>query len=121
MPHRLRVVTWNLWGRYGPWQQRAPRIGETLERLDPDVVCLQEVWTAGGVTAADALASTLGLHVVFSPTRMPPVEPESGADGLGMAVLGRWELTGEQRRPLPTALPGAPSMLLIATFASPSG
>jgi endonuclease/exonuclease/phosphatase family metal-dependent hydrolase len=52
---------------------------------------------------------------------MPPVEPESGADGLGMAVLGRWEVIHEQRRQLSTAVPGAATTLLTVTFAHPSG
>ncbi len=116
----LRVVTWNVWGRYGPWRERAPKITETLQRLDPDVVCLQEVWTVGGRTQADDLAEDLGLHAAFDRTRMPDVEPESGADALGMAVLGRWAVLDRQRHELPN-LPGDPSSLLIVTFAHPAG
>ncbi len=119
--HSLRVVTWNIWGRYGPWRERAPRITETLQRLDPDVVCLQEVWTAGGRTQADDLAEALGLHAGFERTRMPDVVPGSGADELGMAVLGRWPVLARQRHELPTDLPGDPSALLVVTFAHPAG
>lgn len=114
-------MTWNVWGRYGPWLERASKITETLQRLDPDVVCLQEVWTADGRTQADDLAEGLGLHAVFDRTRMPNVEPESGADGLGMAVLGRWSVLDRQRHDLPTDLPGDPSSLLIVTLAHPAG
>ena len=64
MQHSLRVVTWNVWGRYGPWRERAPLITETL-----------------------------GRHTAFARTWMPEVEPGWGADGLGMAgrwpVLGQ--------------------------------
>ena len=121
MQHSLRVVTWNVWGRYGPWRERAPLISETLRRLDPDVVCLQEVWTADGRTHADDLAAELGLHAVFARTRMPDVEPGSGADGLGMAVLGRWPVLDQGRAELPTALPGDAAALLVVTFGHPSG
>ncbi len=119
--HSLRVVTWNVWGRYGAWLEWAPRITETLQRLDPDVVCLQEVWTVGGRTQADGLAEDLGSHAAFDRTRMPDVEAESGADGLGMAVLGRWPAIDRRRQELPTDLPGYPSSLLIVTLAHPAG
>lgn len=121
MEHSLRVVTWNVWGRYGPWLERAPRITEALQRLDPDVVCLQEVWTVDDRTQADALAEDLSLHAVFDRTRMPAVEAESGADGLGMAVLARWPVLDRQRHELPMDLPGDPTSLLIATFLTPRG
>ncbi|CAN5598450.1 hypothetical protein BH23ACT3_BH23ACT3_21470 [soil metagenome] len=39
----LRVMTWNLWWRFGDWERRAPAIVEVLRQQDPDVVCLQEV------------------------------------------------------------------------------
>ncbi len=103
----MRAVTWNVWGRYGPWLERAPKITETLQRLDSDVVCLQEVWTAGGRTQADDLAEALGLHAVFDRTRMPDVEPESGVDGLGVAV-GRWPVLDRQRQELPPICPVSP-------------
>ena len=34
----MRVVTWNLWWRFGPWEARFPAIQETIRRLDPDVL-----------------------------------------------------------------------------------
>src|SRR5262245_33223956 len=41
---RLRVLTWNLWWRFGPWQARQPAIIATLRRIDADVIALQETW-----------------------------------------------------------------------------
>ena len=41
---RLRVLSWNLWWRFGPWEDRLPAIVDTVKRLDPDIACLQEVW-----------------------------------------------------------------------------
>ena len=41
---RVRVLSWNIWWRYGPWEARRPAIAATLPQLDADVVCLQEVW-----------------------------------------------------------------------------
>jgi hypothetical protein len=40
----LRLLEWNLWWRFGPWEERGPAIEATVAAHDPDVVCLQEVW-----------------------------------------------------------------------------
>ncbi|HEY3495020.1 MAG TPA: endonuclease/exonuclease/phosphatase family protein [Polyangiaceae bacterium] len=39
----LRVVTLNIWNRSGPWRERLALIREGVERLEPDVIGLQEV------------------------------------------------------------------------------
>ena len=63
----LRVLTWNLWWRFGPWEARQPAILETLRRVDADVVCLQEVWEhGGGANQAADLAGALGYHHVYA-------------------------------------------------------
>ena len=33
----MRVMTWNLWWRFGAWEQRQRAIVETIRRADPDV------------------------------------------------------------------------------------
>ena len=38
----VRVLTWNVWGRFGPWQQRQAAIAAVLAAAEADVVCLQE-------------------------------------------------------------------------------
>ena len=65
----VKVATWNLWWRFGPWEARQPAIVETLRQADADLVCLQEVWAEedGPDQAAD-LAAALGLHHVRSST-----------------------------------------------------
>ena len=92
---RIRVLTWNLWWRFGPWEARRPAIAATLARLDADVVCLQEVWDDGEVNFAAELAGDLGFdHVYGSGTEQ---------DGLrfGNAVLSRWPITSSAVLPLP--------------------
>lgn len=92
----VRVATWNLWWRYGPWEERLPAIVETLRRLDPDVVCLQEVWSADGRSAAATVADALGHEVVEA------VGVDLGGIGFGNAVTSRWPIVGSDRRPLPS-------------------
>ncbi|MEV0622168.1 endonuclease/exonuclease/phosphatase family protein [Nonomuraea sp. NPDC050404] len=39
---RVRVLTWNVWGEYGPYAERSGRIEKLVGELSPDVVALQE-------------------------------------------------------------------------------
>ena len=92
---RVRIVTWNLWGRLGEWQARAAGIARMLEGLRPDIVCLQETWQNGGDDQAAALAKRLGMTHAFAMDR------RDGALVQGVAVLSRWPLADVAQRPLP--------------------
>ena len=59
---RVRVATWNLWGRYGPWEARLPVIVENLRTIDADILALTEVWEDDTRSQAGELADALGLH-----------------------------------------------------------
>lgn len=116
-PRRLRVVTWNLWWRFGPWRQRREAIRTALRELRPDVVGLQEVWADDTENLAGTLAEDLGLHWTWAPSDRPErwnrrlapegaapqgatpngASPGGGAPGaaptaydVGNAVLSRW-------------------------------
>ncbi|MEZ5375469.1 MAG: endonuclease/exonuclease/phosphatase family protein [Acidimicrobiales bacterium] len=62
----MRVATWNLWWRFGPWEERQPAIRAALADIDADVVLLQEVFgpTADHHDQAEDLADHLGMHWV---------------------------------------------------------
>jgi len=83
---RLRVLTWNIWWRYGPWERRRPAIAATLARLDADVIALQEVWGDGTTNLAAELAAELGYHHVFASSM------EREGIGFGNALLSRWPI-----------------------------
>ena len=91
----LRVLTWNLWHRFGPWEARRPAIAATLARLDADVVCLQEVWADEEQGFADELAERLGFHPAYG-SRLE-------VDGVrfGNAILSRWPITATDVLALP--------------------
>ena len=60
---RMRIVTWNLWWRFGDWESQAP-IHQTLEHINADVICLQEVWSSEtGQDQVKELAEHLNLHL----------------------------------------------------------
>jgi endonuclease/exonuclease/phosphatase family metal-dependent hydrolase len=85
---RVRVVTWNIWAQYGPWQERAPAIEQTLRRIDADIVALQEVWEDDRRNQAHELAAALGYSE-------PVFAANLERDGMraGNAVMARWPIT----------------------------
>ncbi|POX47964.1 endonuclease/exonuclease/phosphatase family protein [Streptomyces sp. Ru72] len=122
----MRVVTWNVWGCFGPWRDRAPRLLETLATLRPDIVCLQETWVTHDTGQADDLAAQLGMQAVFSRSRMPEPAPAPNAVELGLAILGRWPILEYRRERLPDGTDGPlpatdPSVALVVTFDHPAG
>jgi endonuclease/exonuclease/phosphatase family metal-dependent hydrolase len=91
----VRIATWNLWWRFGPWEARQPAIAETLRRLDADIVCLQEVWDDGTANQAAILAAGLGYaHCYASRLTIDGVR-------FGNAVLSRWPIEGREALELP--------------------
>jgi exonuclease III len=62
----IRIMTWNVWGRFGPWQQRRAGILQTLRDAAPDVVLLQECWFDDtGTDQAHELAAEFELSSCF--------------------------------------------------------
>jgi len=58
----VRVVTWNVWGRYGPgWETRQAALEDTLAEVEPDLVCLVEAWRYGESSQPERVARRLGL------------------------------------------------------------
>jgi len=82
----LRVMTWNLWWHFGPWEQRQRLLVDTIRSVDPDVVCLQEVWSDESADQLDDLAGALGLETV----RTDPVF--YSGQSFGNAVMSRWPI-----------------------------
>jgi endonuclease/exonuclease/phosphatase family metal-dependent hydrolase len=70
----VKLVTYNIWGlpswMTGSRRGRYPRIAREIERLEPDIVLLQEAWTAkarGSVptNGAWSVARAAGQHTFF--------------------------------------------------------
>jgi endonuclease/exonuclease/phosphatase family metal-dependent hydrolase len=114
----LRVMTWNLWWRFGPWQARQQPIAAVVAEQDPDVVLLQEVWGADGTSAAHVLAEAVGGEVAITDDTSP-----RGGVGFHNAIISRrWPLGDVESRPLP-AEDGRPGhrRVLSANVTSPWG
>jgi endonuclease/exonuclease/phosphatase family metal-dependent hydrolase len=66
-PADLTVVTLNLWHDQRDWPRRLSVILAGLRRLDPDVICLQEVLQHRALrNQAETLADSLGCRVHFT-------------------------------------------------------
>jgi endonuclease/exonuclease/phosphatase family metal-dependent hydrolase len=93
----MRVLTWNLWWQFGPWQQRQRAIAEELSSVDADLVLLQEVWAGVDGDQADALAAATGQQVART------LDGGGRPQELGNAVLSRWPLETVEQVSLPAA------------------
>jgi endonuclease/exonuclease/phosphatase family metal-dependent hydrolase len=92
----IRVVTWNVWGRYGAdCEARQAALEQTLEQTAPDLVCLVEAWRQGDSTQPGRVAARLGhAHHRF----VGEWEQEDWVSGIGF--VSRWPMTEPRRRPL---------------------
>lgn len=95
----VRVVTWNVWGRYGAdWEARQSLLEETLAETAPDVVCLIEAWSQDGTAQPGRIAARLGLeHHQFT----GDWRQEDWVSGIGL--VSRWPMTAPDCRPLRSA------------------
>lgn len=123
----MRVVSWNLWWRFGGnWRERESRIVSTLRDLSPDVIALQEVWAADGVTQADVIADALGMHASFAapslpPPPQPPEEPDQVGVELGCGLVARWPLLHTRMHRLPSKHRSFQPVVLLGTIDHPEG
>jgi len=94
----LKLVTYNIWGlpswMTGARSGRYPRIARELERLDPDVILLQEAWTAKARKSAPAyghwsIARPAWQHTFFQQS--------------GLMTLSRFPIIGGQFYPFSRA------------------
>jgi endonuclease/exonuclease/phosphatase family metal-dependent hydrolase len=119
----MRILTWNLWWRYGPWRQRGPAIAATLADVAPDVCGLQEVWGSSAVNQAAELADGLGMHWCWAPLPISARrQAEHGTDmAIGNAVLSRWPILSRTELPLPVGEVEQPRVALHARIDAPAG
>jgi endonuclease/exonuclease/phosphatase family metal-dependent hydrolase len=96
----MRIVSWNLWWRYGPWEKRREAIAATLAEISPDVCGLQEVWQASGQNQAAELAARLGMHWCWAAASSS--RDERGEElTVGNAILSRWPIASYAQAGLP--------------------
>jgi endonuclease/exonuclease/phosphatase family metal-dependent hydrolase len=110
-----RVVTWNVWGRYGEWAARLDEIMAELKGFAPDVVCLEEAWTTPEESQAHLVGEALDLPHQFSWCDWP----ENGWTS-GVAICSRWPIVSRETRRLTGAADRAGSAM-YAQIEGPRG
>ncbi len=116
----VRVLTWNVWGRFGPWEARERRIVADLIGAAPDVVVLQESWrTDDGSSQAERLAGELGFGHWFAGTGSLAFDGWSPV----AAIVSRWPIADPVQTPLvgPEPLRGWPGEVLAGVIDGPRG
>lgn len=112
----MRVLTWNLWWRFGPWEERQPAIAAEIEQVGADVVFLQEVWASGDEDQAYQLGERFGYNVARSH------RDDGRRHDFGNAILSRWPILQHETLilPGPDGKPGHRSAV-AAQVESPDG
>jgi endonuclease/exonuclease/phosphatase family metal-dependent hydrolase len=124
---RVRVVTWNVWWRFGPaWRQRQHGLLTTLRSANADVVALQECWGAGQTSQAHEFADELARHAAFVAPGLPPApDPPETADQAGVEVgiglLSRWPIVQVRSVEMPARHRAPAPVAMTATLAHPAG
>jgi endonuclease/exonuclease/phosphatase family metal-dependent hydrolase len=124
---RVRIMTWNVWWRFGPdWRRRQRGLLHTLRAIDADVVALQEVWGTAETTQAHGFADQLGFHAEFAaPSYPPPSDVPRTADEegvtLGLGLLSRWPITNLRRVQMPARHRTLVPVTMVATVQHPTG
>ena len=114
----LRAVTWNVWGRFGPWEQRGSAIVSVLRAAQPDIVLLQEAWSAvDGGDQVDDLARQLGLPHHCATAR----DLTFGDWGPVNAIVSRWPLVDVAEHRLDSIDDGWGGVVLRAVVDGPRG
>jgi endonuclease/exonuclease/phosphatase family metal-dependent hydrolase len=114
----LRAVTWNVWGRFGPWEQRRPAIESALTASAADLVFLQEAWSAvDGGDQADELGRHLGLAHHCATAR----DLLFGDWGPVNAIISRWPLVDVAEHALVPVDDGWGGLVLRAVVDGPRG
>src|SRR4249919_2458414 len=113
----MRILSWNLWWRYGPWERRRDAIAATLAEVEPDLCGLQEVWGAQGENQAADLAGRLGMHWYWT-----AASRERDGLTLGNAILSRWPITAQAQAELPAGGPAEEGRIAVhARIDTPGG
>ena len=104
----MRVLTWNLWWRFGPWEPRQASIRAELGAVAPDIAFLQEVWATDERDQGTELAEATGLQLAR--TRRLTGEREGQPQEFGNAILSRWPIEVLEQITLPGPTGRAPSL-----------
>jgi endonuclease/exonuclease/phosphatase family metal-dependent hydrolase len=112
----IEVASINIWNRFGPWEERLPRLREGLRALAPDVVGLQEVLVVkdAGFDQNALLTDGLGYHHAWGCHSKSP-------HPVGNAIFSRFPVKSQAVFDLPQGGTHEHRCVVHARLASPHG
>ena len=115
----MRVLTLNIWKDEGDLTARLEMIVAECRLLQPDIICLQEVYADATMDVGKWLADALGLTRVGVPAR---TKQRSGVlSSSGLAILSRLPLLAEESLDLPTSAADGGRKALYGDFGTSKG
>lgn len=115
----MRVLTLNIWKDEGDLDARLEMIAEECHLLQPDMICLQEVYSDATLNAGEWLADALGLTRAGVPAR---TKQRSGVlSSSGLAILSRLQPLAEESLDLPSSAADSGRKALSAVFETANG
>jgi endonuclease/exonuclease/phosphatase family metal-dependent hydrolase len=123
MSPTVRVVTWNLWWRFGAWQERHEAIAAQLAATAADIICLQEVWATETGNLAGDLAQRLTMHWTHArleKSKLWQARLSGTTATIGNAILSRWPIKDTAVLQLPAGdMPSEGRTAISARIAAP--
>ncbi len=114
----LKLLTLNLWHDQGPWERRCRRIRQWLDRLDPDVVALQEVLRGPSRDQLKELFADRKMGFEFAAATRFWRDPSLQ---FGNAIAARFPLRDREEHKLPESGDGETRVALSVTVETPHG
>jgi endonuclease/exonuclease/phosphatase family metal-dependent hydrolase len=110
----FRAATLNIWQKFGPWEERMPRLCRALQADLPDVIGLQEVRKESAFDQLAVLGKSLGLHHVYGATF------DDGFGQTGNGILSRFPVITSETIALPQGKNQEWRCLVYALLDTPS-
>jgi len=107
----LRVMTWNVWWRFGAWGERQGGLLQTMRDSSADIIAVQECWP----DQIKGFAEALDFHWV---TSQPDPDHEVGFVN---AIMSRWPIDISAQDRLPSLTEPAHRSMLFARSRTPFG
>jgi endonuclease/exonuclease/phosphatase family metal-dependent hydrolase len=111
----FRAATLNIWQKFGPWEERMPRLCKALTHDPPDVIGLQEVRCEPGFDQLAIVGNALGYHAVYGATF------DDGHGRTGNGILSRYPVLDSETIALPEGRQHEWRCLVYALLDTPFG
>ena len=95
-PKVIKILSWNLWWKFENYLERQELIFSELLELQPDILCLQEVWAEKDESQAEKIASLLNYNYIYGKSF------EIDEVGFGNAVISRYPINEHTIHYMPT-------------------